>query len=771
MFIISTCKSRKSKKYKERAVSWSDFCKELETVRRTPEAYTDYIKMSRDKQTEIKDCGGFVAGRLKDGVRKNSTFKDRCMVCLDEDYAPADPWEVLKNLPFNVCVYSTHKHSSKLGKYRILVPLSEEITDPDKYEAVARMFAKTYLNMDWLDDTSYQPVRMMFYPSASYDGEYVYHATTDKEFLNPNDILDLYESDWHDANTWPVSSRLDNAVSHDRTKMAGDPLTKPGAVGVFCRAYPISEAIDTFLSDVYEPTDQEDRYTYKAGTCTGGLVLYEDKFAYSHHGTDPANTGHLMNAYDLVCTHLYSGNEEAFNEFLQTDNKFLDSRFQDIRDDFKEDFEDVSTDWLNTLDADKKGNLLPTRRNITQILTNDPRLKGIGGVNYFTKKHIKSDRLPWDSKQSVNQRWSDTDDAGLRDYLEKHYHLDKPQKTADALALVAETNGFHPVREYLDGLSWDGTERAETLLIDYLGAKDSDYTRAVTRKTLIAMVKRIYEPGCKFDNVLVLLGEQGIGKSTLFNKLTGEEWYNGAFATFAGKEAIEGLQGKWVVELSEMCANKKSDNETIKSFISLAQDDFRPAYGKHVETRPRQNIFIGTTNDADYLKDDTGNRRFWTVECFADKRTKDIWTDLTEAEAGQILAEAKELYLKGEPVYLSRELEQVAREIQENYKFVSEEEGLIKAYLDMKIPPNFHNLSAHERQMIDTEPAPDWIPRDYVCLRELWTEALGLSKQSFKLADQRRLGKIVRKLGWEKGKTARKDKVNGPQNYFIRKGD
>lgn len=218
--------------------------------------------------------------------------------------------------------------------------------------------------------------------------------------------------------------------------------------------------------------------------------------------------------------------------------------------------------------------------------------------------------LPW---KQIKPGWGDADLACAKVYFEKVYGIWSPTKFKDALIAVTSADRlYHPVKEYLSGLVWDGTPRIDTLLIDYLGAEDTSYTRAVTRKTLVAGIARIYNPGVKFDSVLVLNGPQGIGKSTLFAKLGGK-WFSESLtiSDMKDKTVAERLHGFWLLEMGELAGVKKVDVETIKSFITRTDDKYRQSYGVAVENHPRSCIIIGTTNsDSGFLRDITGNRRF-----------------------------------------------------------------------------------------------------------------------------------------------------------------
>ena len=287
----------------------------------------------------------------------------------------------------------------------------------------------------------------------------------------------------------------------------------------------------------------------------------------------------------------------------------------------------------------------------------------------------------------------------------------------------------------------------ETLLVDYLGAEDSPYTRAVTRKTLVAAVARIYRPGCKFDHMLTLRGRQGIGKSALIAKLGGE-WFSDSFVTMQGKDAYEQLQGPWIVEVGELAGMRKAEAETIKLYISKQVDRFRPAYGRRTQEFPRQCIFIGTTNEEQFLRDTTGNRRFWVVD-IPNAPTRDMWEELTPETVRLIWGEAVQMYQKGEPLFLSPELERTARDVQAAYEEENSKQGLVERYLDRLLPEKWPDMDIYSRRQWLEGSEVGIVPRDKVSRIEIWVEALGQSPERMDRYASKEIGAIVSKIsGW-----------------------
>ncbi len=782
---IATGKSRFEKQWKNMSMSWVDFLDRLKETYKTRETMDEYLKMPKKKQDEIKDIGGFVGGTLKDGRRLDGNVLSRSLITLDVDYAPDDLWDDIDMLYGNACcLYSTHKHRKGNARYRLIIPLAKSV-GPEEYEAIARKIAED-INIDYFDDTTFQASRLMYWPSTPIDGDYVFHVL-DAPILDPQTILDSYQ-DWHDISFWPMSSRV-TEIKKKAAKKQGDPLEKDGLIGAFCRTYDIHSAIATFLSDVYERCKDNGRYTYIKGSTAGGLVTYNDRFAYSNHATDPCSM-QLCNAFDLVRIHKFHDLDldvkpetpvnklpswVAMMDLIGQDKATLqtlgEEKLQVAMDDFKDEFEAMDTTWLARLATDKRGKYEPTTDNIVIILQNDPRLKdGIGGIDIFAQKPVKKGSLPWWRYDPHKPSWSDADDAAFRYLLEKDYGIVAKGKTEDAIMYIHEKNAFHPIREYLESLEWDGTERLDTLFIDYLGSSDTPYTRAVTRKAFTAAVARIFMPGCKYDYMPVLVGKQGIGKSHILSVM-GDVWFSDSITTISGKEGYEALHGSWIVEMAELTATRKQEVESIKQFISKREDRYRKAYARRVSDNPRQCVFFGTTNDNEFLRDYTGNRRFWPIDTDKDRRTKDIFHDLTCEIRDQLWAEAVMRFKSHEPLFLESKLEQEALEMQEKYTYRSSKEGLIQDYLDTKLPNGWSDMSIYERSIwLEGDHEDGKMLRDRVCVLEIWCELFNGTKSNLSNADSREINGILERLpGWSKAPNPiRINKEYGKQRAYKR---
>lgn len=797
---IAIGRSRKEINYVNKSISYLDFINNyLKDTKYTKENYKEYINFSKDIQDNIKDVGGFVGGFLKDGKRRKDTVINRSLVTLDADFAYENMIEdIEKNCDFAMCIYTTHKHTKENPRFRIVIPLSYEV-DPIEYEAIARKLAFN-IGIDYFDDTTYSPSRLMYFPSTSKDGDYVFKII-DKAWLNPKDILNSYEN-YKDESSWPFSSRTKKKVINSNTNTPKEnPRLKEGIIGAFCRVYNVFDVIEKYLSNIYKKGDSDYRYTYINGSSSNGLIIYENgDFAYSHHSTDVC-LDKLCNSFDLLRLHKFSNLDEKVSvdtpinklpsyinmiEFISKDEKVIlelgNSKLKQAKEDFK-DLYNLNEDnneniWITKLEVDKKGMYKASNKNIVTILENDINLKGKIAYNLFSNRTMVKGDLPW---RSVSDKvrgdiWQDSDDANLRVYIDITYGIVAPYKINDGLAIIEKKNNYHPIIDYLNSNTWDKVSRVDTLMIDYLGAEDCEYTRNVTRKMLVAAVSRVFNPGIKFDYMLVLVGRQGIGKSYIIN-LLGREWYSDSLNTVYGKEAYEQLQNAWILEMAELSATKKADAEAIKHFISKTEDSYRQAYGRRVDTFKRQCVFFGTTNENEFLKDRTGNRRYWPLMVGVNKPLKNLFKDLNKNEINQIWAEALYLYKCGEKLILEGDVEREANLKQEQHLESNSKEGMIREFLNMKLPKSWDKMDIFERRIYIGEGnglrEEGCIIRDKVCSAEIWVELFGGDMKMFYKGNAREINDILRKIdGWSALKNGagklRFGKIYGVQRAFIR---
>lgn len=438
--------------------------------------------------------------------------------------------------------------------------------------------------------------------------------------------------------------------------------------------------------------------------------------------------------------------------------------------DDQSDEEDSAPSWKDLFTLDKKGNVEQTIRNVTLVLENDERLKYRIRYNELTTGIEIDGQLPWrKSTTYASSCWSGSDDSGIRGFLEAEYGLKRRTAIEDALINVSQSTSFHPIREYLSRVSWDGIPRMETLLVDYLGAIDEPYVRAVTRKTLVAAAARIIQPGCKFDYVLVLSGLQGVGKSGLIRTLTHDPaWFSDSLTSLEGKYGMEQLQGKWLIEFGEMFVTNKTKHDAAKAFISKQDDSFRPAYGRKPSIYKRQCTFIGSTNERQFLSDPTGNRRFWPVYVGETKSTGS-WVDLAPEIVDQIWAEALVTWQNGEPLFLVPEMEAEANRRQRQASKVVDKAEMVREFLDMPIPHRWSKMNLSEKRDFYDNPSTYalevMILRKYASVAVIRDEFYKAAHPELKLPSDNDIRGLLRQLpGWRE----RDKKVNIPGYGSVR---
>lgn len=409
--LIAIGRSRKASQWQNKEMLWSEFLDKLATTTRTRETVAEYAAMPKGERDTIKDVGGFVGGYLKNGKRNNASVVNRCMLCLDADNADPGLMDDLDMTFINAyALYSTHSHTPEKMRLRLIIPLTRTVT-PDEYAAVSRRVADD-LGLSRFDPTTFEPARLMYWPSTPEDGEFFFHCE-DAPFLDPDEVLKTY-ADWQDASLWPTTQPVEERIRHTAGKQE-DPTEKRGIIGAFCRAHTITDVLTHILSDRYTPTEQDDRYTFIGGSTTGGLVVYDDKYAFSHHATDPAG-GKLCNAFDLVRWHLFTpggtapdgssvGDEKSsikrMQEYAAQDEATKRQLAEERSAQAMEEFSNLETEnnasvssgnasdenWQDALEIDKQGRVKDTLGNLALILRNDhgdfpARCSGAGGLRH-----------------------------------------------------------------------------------------------------------------------------------------------------------------------------------------------------------------------------------------------------------------------------------------------------------------------------------------------------------------------------------------------------
>lgn len=766
--------SRYAKIWTNKTITFEELCGRLSQTVRTTESIEEYPKLKKSERDNIKDKGGFVGGHLRDNQRRRDAIVSRSMLSLDADHLNPS---LLKNFeeqcPYVACLYTTHGHTPQEPRARIIIPLTRDVS-PDEYIAIARYTADSF-GIDQFDECSYRPHQLMYWPTTAANGEFIFKRT-EGAWLDPDAFL-ATRPFWKDYSLLPTSSR-ESVVRKVGDKKQEDPLTKGGIVGAFCRTFTIEDAIKQFLPDIYTPSVVEGRYDYVPADSTAGVVIYDDKFAYSHHASDPA-AQQLLNSFDLVRIHRFGDDDpkksyDAMAHLASEDERVKVLILEERRTQAEDDFAATDDDWKKQLVYKSRSTELKNSVwNLNLILENDPDLAGFAFNDLAGRIQVTS-KLPWD-RPVGNNFWRDADTAQLKSFIDIRYGCFSSRNHDVSFTKVADDRHFHPVRDYLDGLPpWDGVPRVEELFIKYLQADDTPYVREITRKTFAAAVARIYHPGTKFDNVLVLDGEQGIGKSTIVKDLVGSEYYSEtlSLADMESKAGAEKLQGVWIAEIGELAGMKKADIEKVKAFFSTSDDQYRPSYGKVVESHPRQCVIIATVNgEHGYLRDITGNRRYWIIKSNLPRYTM-LW-QRCEAFRAQFWAEAKAIWESGEKLYLEGNVLVEAEEAQSEAMEYDDREGLIRKYLNTLLPENWETMDLYERRayLSDRDSgmvAKGTVKRVAVCNMEIWCECFGKDPATIRRSDSYAIAAIMHKQdNWKKSERT-SFPIYGQQRTYVR---
>lgn len=405
-------------------------------------------------------------------------------------------------------------------------------------------------------------------------------------------------------------------------------------------------------------------------------------------------------------------------------------------------------EWvLNFLDCnhDKDGNIKSVKQfvhNFEIVMDKDDRFAGKIRFNEFAQQLYLCGNVPWEKEDNC-RAWSSHDDSALFSLIQADYGLKSRQDFADALKNVSMRNKFHPVRELLDSLTWDGKEHIRSLLPEYLGAEDSDYTYQVMRLWMLGAVSRVYKPGSKFDYTMILQGSQGIGKSTFLKQMAMDDsWFNDSLDSLDSDKAVQSLTGSWIIELAELksLARTAGGVESVKRFLTATQDKYRIPYERRADTFYRQCVFAGTTNKDDFLQDETGNRRFLIVQTGVKKPSKSLFVPEIMDAIKLAWAEAVHIWKNEKPqLILPEAYMQEAKELQEANMADDGKRGIIQEYLEGKTQ---------------------------VCAREIWEKALGenVSPRKYQITE---INDIIAKVpGWKKLKSPRNFEGYGKQRGF-----
>lgn len=839
--------------------------KSLKSLRRifkqpvvTNERMRDFLKLPDKDQAHLKSAAGwFYRTQIEGKVRNRGSGLPSDMVTLDFDYATPEYLASLLNgevqTEWEWFLHTSRRHTEEKPRFRLFVFLSEPVPN-DLYGPVSRIVAQHFdPDMEHVDKVSFRPAQMMFMPTISKDGEFVFHENNG-DLLDWSEMLDIYEAtkgDWRNIAQLP---QVPDENARETEEKAEDPTEKKGIVGNFCRAYNVMEAIDAFDLPYEEVDDYsgKPRYTFLGGTTTNGAEVQDDGlFLYSHHGSDPTSDM-LVNAFDLVRIHKFGHLDEgedwsdkpmakrpsfiAMVEMLRSDEKYREqavkakfdedalssSDFDDIASDPEEggdeggDFDDIASPpeelessddideaefqskdpfdrplrkkppkgWMTDLRLDQNNNIVSNLPNVSRILDNDGRTRNCLGFNEHLGETVllrKLDtRLPYvpvfDVKDRINgDLWVERHRDAVRHIFEEEngpgrvgYSMRPTLMDVKAAASVMSHRvEFHPIRDYLNfhreafaKTGADARETVESLFIRYCHSPDDEYHRMTARKFLTAAVARVFEPGHKFDFSPILYGDQGAHKST-FVAILAQHWFGELSADFSNpQKLLEQMQGCWIMEIPELSSITRAQVEDVKAFLSGTSTKVRMAYAEKADRHMRQQVFMGSTNDAQFLVDDTGNRRWWPI-----KIVGKINTDLLREEVGMIWGAACQLYLEEReakpegflPLFLdNEEVREQAEEQQMSTTITTETDiwaGRIHTILDKKDFQDEHGFDEIAQR------------KTCICIAEIM-EALDI-KLGTNSSMSRIIGKALRKNGWVSVNKAVHFEKYGRQKAFV----
>ena len=715
---IATAPARRSKHWKQTEVEWDDVLAWTWNVSDKKEA-GNYLFGTLRPTTETHD------GKTCTAIhRNNSAVVTRSALALDVDHPDPGFMDNLVLLStFKFLAHTTYSSTTVEPRYRILVPLSREVT-PDEYTHIARAFAQRW-GADQFDASCFRPAQYMFRPGAAEPATFESWAGSGPA-LDAEDLLTDFLDDL---------SGLDMPRPNNSKR---NPFEIEGVVGAFNRAYEDLALLVENYDLPYEPDG--DRWHLVGARSVAGMGKMADGLFYSHHSNDPAG-GVACTAFDLVRLHRYSELDEGLSEKTPVNRRksytaMLDDASVDARVvaeivgvDFAPDLSDDGDDGDAAPDPNawkvglrlrpRTGEFLDCVQNWDLVAANDPVLQLLY-FNDMTMSVETSGDLPWRGRES-GDAFNSIDRQALMMYLEREYGYRPPIGLVDVVVNTkALETWVNPVKDYLESLKWDGVPRVGECLP---GVRPTEYTRMVARKSLVAAVARMFEPGVKWDHTLVLYGGEGLGKTYWISRVF--RGYDSTLGKLTDKDTLLILHRSWVMLADEGHSLKKADVDVQKEFLTRTADVFRMPYDRETVAHKRRCVFWSTTNDEIFLRRQEGNRRFLIVHA-EDKVNFDI---LTEEYIDQLWAEAVHLYREKELLYLEEEESKMSKLERERFTEEDNLTGLIQEYLDTLVPDNWERMSPESRRQWMLESADGFSKgskrQERTCSTQIWVELLG----------------------------------------------
>lgn len=687
---IAVANNRGSKSWKNIQLKLSRLYEMFSQCVRTDETQAEFFRLKggnkadKERATELKDCGGYVAGELDGtGRRQGENVRSRTLYTADID-SGVKPFGLGGGVSF--CRYTTHSHSASFPRFRIVAPLSRPVT-PAEYERLSRLYAweiADMLGMDpesiFTDDTMHNPEHMMFWPSASKDGPFDFYYQ-DGGPLDVDAILDTDREGFYLKQKRPSAQGAERAAGEKvpEGQRYNYLISKLGTLVNKLHSVCTDDAIlAAFWRLAHDDCDGEidgedfDAFCskYRSAVETFRAGTEEEHFDY------PAAVGKYFAANPG--SELPKGPDgktdwKRVREFAESTSVTVASRQQD------------APVYPEGIRVNKQGVPLKTLSN-TMLL-----LEQISGLHFAFNELSMTEEITDEPAQwtRYEKAVTDYDYLMLKAQLEQIDYSVSTDRIAEAVTMLTRKHPYHPIKQILEGLQWDGCDRFGDLFPIFLGAERSEYEKAVEKLIIMGAISRIYRPGCKFDYMPLLFDrQQGTGKSTIVRLLSlRDEFFTDSVRDLESVKALEALAGKWIAEIGEMLDGVRVGTvESLKAFLSRQSDTFRPAYGRKPITFYRQNIFIGTTNRYDSLPPDTtGNRRFLPINCDIMKAQLPLLRNIKLAQdtIQQMYAQGMEIYKTGDfSLTLPRELEEEANRIREDATPDDPNYGRIVKYLN-----------------------------------------------------------------------------------------
>lgn len=714
-----------------------------------------------------KEAGNYLLGTMEGDRRLKTTIVDRSAITLDADDTALEdlPDIVEMAFPYAAIVHTTYSSTPDQPRYRVIVPVDRPLL-PDEYVFAAEALAQMLGGLDHFDRGSLEPERYMFRPATADPANYTYRVVEGPP-IPAEELLEGFEPDLTNEKV-------------PRTYWKRDPQEIGGPVGAFNRVYDFQEAIEKFGLP-YTPAEPG-RWTLNGTRAVAGLNDIGGGFVFSHHSTDPAY-GQTCSVFDLVRLHRFGDlderakpdtpinrlpSHEAMLDLAISDEKVkeeIGSDFEAWTDDMDDDSAAPDPNWTTNFLFDRNSKIRDHIVNWDLIANHDPAVQRLR-YNDMTFSTETSGDLPWRPLEKGGYPFSEADRSALRDYIERVYDLRASRERVDALIFdVSRRNWYNPVKDYLSGLEWDGIPRVETCLP---GVTPTPYTRMVARKSLVAAVARVFEPGIKWDHTLVFYGKENLGKSYWVDRLS--RGWSASLGRPDNKDTWLTMHRSWIMMADEGFSLKKADQDVLKEFLTRTTDVFRLPYDREVTDHPRRCVIWGTTNDDVFLRRQEGNRRYLIVHS---ERPVDFG-ELTDDYIDQLWAEAMALYTLGEALYLSNDQTLMSAQEREAYTEEEPNQGVVERYLDMPVPDDWDDRSIEARRMYisnfeDGVEVGDQQIRT-VCTAQLWVEALGRAQSTWNRADLLTLASIMKRLPeWQIQPGRHRIKNYGPQTVFVRK--